>query len=639
MFTDMVGYTALGQRNESLSLALLDEHRRIVRPVLARHGGREVKTMGDAFLVQFPNAIDAARCAYDIQRTVREFNLSLPPETRIHLRIGIHLGEVVESGEDIAGDAVNVASRMEQFAEDGGVCLSRQVYDHVKRKVDFKLVSLGLMSLKNVLEPVEIYKMVMPWDERPEATHQLTRERVAVLPFVNLSPDPNDSYFADGITEEIISTVSGISGLRVISRTSVMHYKNTSKKLKEIGSELEVGSVLEGSLRKAGNKIRISAQLIDVSSDEHLWTQSFDRELNDIFLVQTEIAERIADALRVRILPQERGHIAKVPTASQEAHSLYLRGLYYWNMRGEQDLRRALELFLVSVEKDPNYSAPNSGIADCYIVLGDHRYMPYLEAFSKAKDFASRAVALDPDSGEAHASLADAILFLDRDTSAASREFEKAIALSPSYATGYHWYASAFLRQGRPQEALEKGLRAQELDPLSPQIASFVGLCYLYLGIYDLAERQQSRALELHPGFIPAITNLRYTYFEEKNYAQSEALNSEYLRLTNDQLQTKFFLAAIYAWSGRKNEAMRAMAEAETLPNPDNLHLYYKVIYYVGLGDYERAIALVQREFASGADWLGEMAIDSIFEPVRGDPRVQEILKRVGVTGIPARRE
>jgi adenylate cyclase len=255
MYTDMVGYTALGQRSESLSLALVEEQRRLIRPILGRHNGREIKTIGDAFLVEFPSALDAVRCAYDIQRATREFNISFPEEKRIHLRVGLHLGDVVESHGDISGDAVNVASRIEPLAEDGGVCLTRQVFDHVSNKFELPLSSLGPKALKNVSEPLEVFRMMMPWEkEAAETLPQLDSKRVAVLPFVNMSPDPNDAYFADGMTEEIISTVSGISGLSVISRTSVMSYKGATKRVKEIGKELEVGSVLEGSLRKAGTR-------------------------------------------------------------------------------------------------------------------------------------------------------------------------------------------------------------------------------------------------------------------------------------------------------------------------------------------------------------------------------------------------
>ena len=275
MFTDMVGYTALGQRNESLSLALVEEQRKLIRPILARHNGREVKTIGDAFLVEFLSALDAVRCAYDIQRAVREFNISLPEERRVHLRVGVHLGDVVESGGDISGDAVNVASRIEPLAEDGGVCVTRQVYDHVQNKFELKLASLGVKPLKNVNTPIEVYKMMMPWEaEKSTPSPQLDKKRIAVLSFANMSQDPADGYFADGMTEELITSLSAVRELTVIARTSIMKYKGSQKGASEVGRELNAGTLIEGSVRKAGNRVRITAQLIDTSTEGHLWRRT-----------------------------------------------------------------------------------------------------------------------------------------------------------------------------------------------------------------------------------------------------------------------------------------------------------------------------------------------------------------------------
>ena len=261
MFTDIVGYTALGQRDEFLSLALLDENRKMLRPIFVDHNGREIKTVGDSFLVEFSSALDAVRCAYEIQIRSREYNLSLPEEKRVVLRIGLHVGDVIEDNEgDILGDAVNVASRIQSLSQPGGACLTQQVFDHVHNKFGLPLRSMGKQSLRNVSTPVEVYEIVMPWDTAAENTAtrmvEPDKKRIAVLPFVNMSADPSDAYFADGMTEEIISTLSNVRELRVISRTSIMHYKNTNKKLSEIGLELNVGTVLEGSVRKAGNTVQ-----------------------------------------------------------------------------------------------------------------------------------------------------------------------------------------------------------------------------------------------------------------------------------------------------------------------------------------------------------------------------------------------
>jgi TolB-like protein len=378
MYTDMVGYAALGQKNESLSIALVEEQRKLIRPILARHNGKEIKTMGDAFLVEFPSALDAVRCAYDIQRAAREFNISIPKEKRIHLRVGLHLGDVVESQGDISGDAVNVASRIEPLAEDGGVCLTRQVYDHVQNKFELPLASLGPKTLKNVSAPVEAYKMVMPWEQSSTGvTPAFPTNRIAILPFANFSPDPQDDYFADGMTEEVISTLSKVGSLEVISRTSVMQYKKTPKPIKEVSRELDAGIVLEGSVRKVGNRLRVTAQMIDAARDRHLWAESYDRDMQDDFAIQSEIAGRVADALSVRVLPRERAELTKKPTGSTMAYTLYLKGRDLWNRRGgergHEDVKEAAKCFEQAVKEDPDFALGYVGQADCYLAgLGDH---------------------------------------------------------------------------------------------------------------------------------------------------------------------------------------------------------------------------------------------------------------------------
>lgn len=354
MFTDMVGYTALGQRDESVSLALLKEQRKLVRSILNRHNGREVKTMGDAFLIEFPSALEAVRCAYDIQRAIREYNISLPEERRVHLRVGIHLGDVVELVGDISGDAVNVASRIESLAEDGGVCLTRQVYDHVHNKFELPLLTLGLKSLKNVSSPVEVYRIEMPWELQKTAQRaELDRKRIAVMPFANISPDPDDEYFADGLTEEMIARLSRLSGLDVIARTSIMNYKKREKNAAEIGRELSAGTLLEGSVRKAGNKIRVTVQLINSNSEGHLWAENYDRNLDDIFAVQSDIAEQVAHALEVQLLPRVRSDIEKRPTVSVDAYTLYLKGRHIWFEWTPSAFKKALKYFERAIQLDP----------------------------------------------------------------------------------------------------------------------------------------------------------------------------------------------------------------------------------------------------------------------------------------------
>jgi adenylate cyclase len=307
MFTDMAGYTALGQENEHASLELLEGHRQLLRPLFSKHAGREIKTMGDAFLVEFHSALEATLCAIDIQSTVHSRNLERGE--KLQVRVGIHVGDVVHQGNDVLGDAVNIASRIEPLAMPGGICLSEQVHDQIRNKVPYQLIKIQAGPLKNVRERFDVYKVVLPWDRSDagaETSPRLDRRRVAVLPFVNISPDPADEYFADGMTEELISTMSRIRGLSVIARASVMGYKGGQKKISDVAKELEVGTVLEGSIRKAGNRLRITVQLIDSQTSDHRWAESYDRELRDVFAVQSEISKTVAEALEVQFMTEDR---------------------------------------------------------------------------------------------------------------------------------------------------------------------------------------------------------------------------------------------------------------------------------------------------------------------------------------------
>ncbi len=371
MFTDLVGYTALAQRNESLSLAIVEEQRNLIRPILVRHDGREIKTMGDSFLVEFPNALDAVRCAYDIQRGVREFNISMPEERKIHLRIGVHLGDVVESSGDISGDAVNLASRIEPLANDGGVCLTREVYNQVHNKVELRMESIGTRTLKNVNFPMEVFRIAMPWESDAAGSPvELDRRRVAVLPLKNMSPDPDDEYFADGMTEELITSLSGVRQLTVIARTSVMKYKGSQKGASDVGKELNVGSLIEGSVRKAGNRVRITTQLIDTVTEGHIWAKNYDRQLEDVFAIQSEIAEQVAGELRVRLLEPERRAIEKKSTENTQAYTLFLQGMRLVDEVEEAPLLNALETFRGGTRQGPRLRKGRGG---SFVVLQPSR--------------------------------------------------------------------------------------------------------------------------------------------------------------------------------------------------------------------------------------------------------------------------
>src|SRR6266851_840315 len=402
MFTDIVGFTLLSQRNESIALSVLDEQRELLRPIFIKHSGREVKTIGDAFLVEFPSALSAVKCAYEIQKTTRESNSSLPEERRVLLRIGVHLGDIVESQGDISGDAVNVASRIESLADGGGVCLTRQVYDQVQNKFELPLTSIGPKSLRNVSSSMEVYRMVMPWDDaRTILPSEHDTRRIAILPFANISPDPSDEYFSDGMTDELIAVLSKIGGLRVVARTSAMRFKGEKATARSIGQELKVGSLVEGSVRKSKNRVRITVQLIDSQSEERLWSETYDRDLQDVFSVQTDIAQQVAGALELRLGVRESSVLQRQQTQSPEAYALYLKGRYHWNSRAESEVHKAMKYFEEAIGRDARYALAYVGLADCHSILGTYGYRRGAAVYPQAKELAEKALSLDESLAEA----------------------------------------------------------------------------------------------------------------------------------------------------------------------------------------------------------------------------------------------
>jgi TolB-like protein len=650
MYTDMVGYTALGQRNESLSLSLVDEQRKLIRPILSRHNGREVKTMGDAFLVEFPNALDAVRCAYDIQRATREFNVSLPEEKRIHLRVGLHLGDVVESHGDISGDAVNVASRIEPLAEDGGVCLTRQVYDQVKGKFELPQESLGSKSLKNVSEPLEVYKVLMPWEQSAhKKAAAYPTNRIAVLPFTSFSLDPTDAFFADGVTDEIISAVAGISGLSVISRTSVIGYKGTTKKVKEIGNELEVGSILEGTFKKAGNKIRVTTQLIDVAEDRHLWAQNYDRNMDDVFEVQSDIARQVAEALRVRIPTDEAERVEKRPTGNALAYSLYLKGRELWKQivgkKWKENLKKAQECFEQAVKEDQEFALGYVGQADCYRMHPEcrcpatcHCHPSRTEdpvichCIENAKAMVSRALKLDPNLAEAHATNG-LVLMDDYKPRQAEEEFRKAVELKPSYALAHRWYSYIFFHQQMWKEGLEQVEKALELDPLNPVTVNLQAHMYYHMKNYGKALDLFAKAAEIEPTMAAPHLYIRNIYALVGMPEEARREASIVVELVKDTVSlvgiNKEAVLAYY--EDDVQTVRRLMPEIVAHFRDVGLGAYNVAVYYFFIGDKDKGFQWLEHSFFWKESVLLELKVDQNLDGVRNDPRFLDLLKRVGL--------
>lgn len=651
MFTDMVGYSALAQRNEELALELLEEHRRVLQPLFSGSGGRVIDTMGDGFLVEFPSALAAVRCAIEAQRALDARNRAGPPERAIRIRIGIHLGDVVFSEDNVYGDGVNIAARLEPLAEPGGICLSQQVYDQVHTKIDVPLTSMGAPALKNIRTTIEVYRVILPWQpDVPVATrHAATaspsaqtatataveRTSIAVLPLVNLSPDPENEYFSDGLTEDILTQLSRIRRLKVISRTSVMQYKRTQKNVREIGRELGVATILEGSVRKAGNKVRISVQLIDAGTDEHLWSETYDRELTDIFAIQSDVARQITDALKAQVSAEERARLDHRPTDNLEAYQAYLRGRFLWNQRTDEGVNAAIDLFRRATALDQRYAPAYVGLADAYIVLGNFGTYRPNSIYPEGKAAALRALQIDASLGEAYASLGNIKANYDWDWSGAERAFVKAIELRPSYANAHHWYALYLGTRGRPEEALREIRRARELDPLSPAITSNVAATFFTSRRYDEALAAVDEAIAMHPEFRTAHMYRGWVLLLKRSYADAvSSLIAAGEGSPRAHIAIEACLGYAYAKLGERDRAEKIAALLTGRYEGAWASPVWIAFAYLGLGDRAAVFEWLERGLQDRDGWLRVLRTSWFFDEIRETPQYQAALEKIGLADV-----
>jgi len=629
MFTDMVDYTTISEKNEALALTLLEEHRKLLRPVFARHGGREVKTIGDGFLVEFPSALEAVRCALEIQRLMDKRNESVPSERKVLLRVAVHLGDVEHRDGDVYGDAVNIASRIQSLAQPGGICITQQVFDHVRNNEEFRTEALGQSQLKNVQVPTVVYR-VLPSTQGSKVVRSdaLEPRRVAALPLAILSSDHQDEYFADGLTEEIINTLSSIPGLRVIARTSVMKYKQASKSVGEIGRELKVGTILEGSVRKSGGRVRITIQLIDVRSEAPIWAQKYDRELEDVFKIQTDIAERVAEALKVQLLRENKTLIEQKAPEDIGAYVLYLRGRYYWSKRTKEDLEKAIAYFGEAIQKDPNYALAHAGMADCYTLMGRHLYLPRKEAYSKARDYSHKALELNDGLAEAHTSLAAVLMIYDWDWDPAEEHLRQAIHLNPNYAAAHYWHSVLLQTIGSLPESVTAAEKAQALDPLSPVIGMGVVQAYFFSEQYDKAIDECHKYLEMNPREVVAQDFLVHLQVQTGLFEKAAEEARRLAEISERKAETTAHLAYVYAASGRTEQAKKLFEASVATAELQYSNPTIFITVYSFLGDQDNAFRWAEKALESGKIAFPSLRFSPDLKRFRADPRYKSLLEK-----------
>jgi TolB-like protein/class 3 adenylate cyclase/Tfp pilus assembly protein PilF len=747
MFTDIVGYSALTERNEVLALDILEKHWALLRPVFTRFGGHEIKTIGDAFLIEFPSALRAVEAGLAMQTTLDEYNHSVEEDHRIHIRIGIHLGDVERREDDVFGDGVNIASRIESLAAPGGLCISESVYASVRNKIDVSFHSMGERELKNISQPIVVYSnrphqkatiiksnfweelrrrnvfkvgvtyAILAWllmqltviaapalqlpgwtlslityiliigfplillfawafELTPEGfkpTHQVQddesitsmtgrkfdfiiiglllvaviflvlhnyvlveeasppkitiatgaktetiaetpvvadRKSIAVLPFANRSKSEDDAFFVDGVHDDILTQLAKIASLKVISRTSVMGYRGTTKNMKTIGGELGVATLLEGGIQRAGSRVRINMQLIDVDTDEHLWAETYNKELTatNIFEIQEQIATEIANALRATLSPEEQARIAAVPTKNLAALEAYFHGRQRMVGRTSDGLAHAVDYFGQAVALDPDFALAYVGLSVVYQLQIDYSGLPIDKMQAKAEATINKALALDDKSGEAYASLG--LLKQNRnDLDGAEVAYKKALALNPNYAAVYNWYGNLKSEQDKPEEALAVHRQGAEIDPLSVVLNSNIAFQLTSLGRFHEALAQHEKTITIAPASPMGYANKAYYYWSVSGQLDEAA---RWLRtahsLDSKNPQFHAFIAYLYRDLGDATQAECWTNRAIELA-PENIFSNEAMqLVYVQRADETRALEYAHKVLNIGSP-VGAMSL------------------------------
>jgi adenylate cyclase len=640
MFTDMVGFSALAQRDEALAVDLLEEHRRLLRTEFRKYLGHEVKTIGDGFLIEFTSAVAAVDCAVKIQKILERRNELASPERRIHIRIGIHLGDVLPRGKDIVGDGVNIAARVEPLAETGGVAVTQQIYDQVYNKLPYAWTQTGMVELKNIERPLDVYRLAgvvqrsveksVPSLPRAGRSTEAEQKSIAVLPFVNMSSDRENEFLSDGISEDLLNALAGIEGLNVAARTSCFAFKGRSEDIRRIGTTLGVDTVLEGSVRKADNKLRITTQLINVADGFRLWSQSFDREMQDVFAIQDDITRAIMAALKLRLSGGKDQPSARLQPRSPEAYELYLKGRFFWNQRGI-GLKKALHYFQLALIEDPEYALALSGLADTYSLLSWYGYLPPKEVIPGAIAAARRALQLDPQLAEAHTSLGFCLLCQDCDWAGAEREFARAIALNVRTVPARYWLGWLHSCSGNHDAALEHCQQAVELEPYSPIASTFLAWMHYHAGNLFAAEKELLRVVELDGRFVFGLWFLGRVRaaMGQRDPAFAALMKAE--EISGGAAWTRCILGHAFGQFGDAEKASTLLAELQD----EDRYPYVRAIgiglIHLGLGQGEQALEWLEKACDDRDVWALMMNVDPVYKELRTNTRFSALLKRMGL--------
>jgi TolB-like protein/Tfp pilus assembly protein PilF len=685
MFTDMVGYSALAQRDDRLALELLEEHRRLLREIFPRFNGTEIKTIGDAFLVEFASALEAAQCAIEIQRTLAKRNHDVTSDRRIELKIGIHIGDVIHRDGDVYGDGVNIASRIEQLAGAGGICVSTDVERQIRNALEARFEKFGSADLKNIKLPMDLFRIVLPWETGAKAEAGLPRaskkspvlipvaallliiallagwwwmrrtnnvtvqalpsasvnapdqKSVAVLPFVNLSDDKGSEYFSDGVSEELLTVLQKIPGMHVAARTSAFSFKGKNATAQEIGQKLGVAHLVDGSVRKSGDAVRIAARLTRADTGEELWSENFTRDLKDVFAVQSELAETIVAQLRgqltgsadIQKIQAEVQAAEKGGTKNVDAHQLYLQGRFYENRHSEKSAREALAAYQHAVELDPGFALAWAGVAGTHVWLAAFSTEGGQKTFdanlSSARDAAARALAIEPNLPEALLARASIETNFDYNWNAAAQTLSKALELAPADPNIVIAAGNLEVARGNMVRGIELYRKAVDLDPVNPQARAFLAFNLAATKRFAEARAEYPRVVELNPAAPWAHAGLGLACllqgkFEEA-VAATEGEAGEWARL---------LIVACARWGAKKIPEADAALATLTKDFPETA-AYQIAEVHAYRGDKDKAFEWLERARQQHDGGLPSLRKDPLLTNLYDDPRWNAFLRTMGL--------
>jgi TolB-like protein/Tfp pilus assembly protein PilF len=641
MFTDIEGYSAIMQQNEQKALMIKDRHRSVLENEHKKFNGNVIQYYGDGTLSIFMSAVQAVECALVMQQ-------SFCKEPEIPVRIGLHIGDIIINDANVFGDGVNLASRIESLGVPGSVLISDKVNDELHNHPEIKTLSMGVYQLKNIDRPVEVFALdheglIKPVPNSlqgktqekkvPGVSSVISKKSVAVLPFVNMSNDPEQEYFSDGIAEEILNSLSHLNDLKVAGRTSSFQFKGTATHLREIGQKLGVRNVLEGSVRKQRNRIRVTVQLVNVEDGFHLWSEKYDREMDDIFSIQDEIALSVTEKLKITLLDEERAIITNTSTADKDAYDFYLKGRFYWNRRGP-GLRKGLEYFIQAAELDPEFSLAHAGLADTYALFAFYSILPPHQVIPKARQAAEKAIQLNPARVEPYSILAYITTFYDWNWTEAKKQFEKAIAINPGYAPAHYWYSNylSWVDKDYAQSVAE-AFKAIELEPLFSHSYNTLGSAHVCARNFEEACKANQTAIELDANSFLSYTSLATALHGLDKCEEAIETIKIAVNISARHQYALLIMSWLYSEVNNITEAQKIL---------DELMLRSKTEFISGLSlsaaayaskNYEKALEFLERAFEERAGLLISISGYPFFSFIKTDPRFQPFLKKMNYPG------